>query len=75
MISQEDIDAFMPDSGDPLLKSIRTVEEGQRKTNTQLETMLQSIDTIVLMVNNMQRDITGMQRDIYTLFTQVEDNR
>ena len=75
MISQEDIDAFMPDSGDPLLKSIRTVEEGQRKTNTQLETMLQSIDAIVLMVNNMQRDITGMQRDIYTLFTQVEDNR
>lgn len=75
MISQEDIDAFMPESGDPLLKSIRTVEEEQRKTNTQLETMLQSIDTIVLMVNNMQRDITGMQRDIYTLFTQVEDNR
>ena len=75
MISQEDIDAFMLESGDPLLKSIRTVEEEQRKTNTQLETMLQSIDTIVLMVNNMQRDITGMQRDIYTLFTQVEDNR
>lgn len=75
MISQEDIDAFMPDSGDPLLKSIHTVEEEQRKINSQLENMQQSIDVLVSMVNDITHDINSMGRDIVALFSEIGDNR
>ena len=68
MISQEDIDAFMPEAGDPLLTEVHKVQVEQHN-------LQKSVDVLVLMVNSMQRDITSIGRDVADLFTRFEDNR
>lgn len=68
MISQEDIDAFMPETGDPVLDTVHKIQADQHN-------LQKSIDVLVLMINNMQRDIIGIGRDVADLFSHIEDTR